>query len=131
MYTIEVNYKTGNSFGSHEETGEIGLVFKDVDQAKKALKALKEHYKFYKDFDKRYNKTQQDLEEIISKKYSWFDYNYDFKSYDWPMYTCLVECCDGSIRSIPTGMWCGYFERLLSARIVAALDEDDLKVEFY
>ncbi|WAW11398.1 hypothetical protein vBAcePPAc_0021 [Aeromonas phage vB_AceP_PAc] len=131
MYTIEVNYKTGNSFGSHEETDEIGLVFKDVDQAKKALKALKEHYEFYKDFDKRYNKTQQELEEIISKKYSWFDYNYDFKSYDWPMYTCLVECCDGSIRSIPTGMWCGYFERLLSARIVAALDEDDLKVEFY
>lgn len=131
MYTIEVNYKTGNSFGSHEETDEIGLVFKDVEQAKKALKALKEHYEFYKEFDRKYNKTQQDLDDVVSRKYSWFNYEHPFKSYDWPMYTCLVECCDGSIRSISTDMWCGYFERLLSARIVAALDSDDLKVEFY
>ena len=129
MYTIEVNYKTGNSFGSHEETEEIGLVFKDTQQAKKALKALKEHYEFYKEFDKKYNKTEKDLEEVVGRKYSWFNYQYPINSYDWPMYTCLVECCDGSVRSIPTDMWCGYFERLLSARIVAAGD-DDMKVEF-
>lgn len=129
MYTIEVNYKTGNSFGSHEETEEIGLVFKDTEQAKKALKALKEHYEFYKEFDKKYNKTEKDLEEVVDRKYSWFNYQYPVTSYDWPMCTCLVECCDGSVRSIPTDMWCGYFERLLSARIVAACD-DDMKVEF-
>lgn len=132
MYTIQVYYKTGNSFGSHEETDEIGLVFKDIQQAKSALKSLKEHYNFYKEFDKKCNKTKEDLEEITVRNYSWFNYEYDFKSYDWPMYTCNVECCDGSIRSIPTDMWCGYFERLLSAQVVAAtIDDDDLKVEFY
>lgn len=131
MYTIQVNYKTGNSFGSHEETDEIGLVFKDIAQAKLALKALQEHYKFYKEYDSKYNKTKEDLDEIISRQYTWFDYDYNFKSYDWPMLTCNVECCDGSIRSIDTGMYCGYFERLLSAQIVAASDGDDLKVEFY
>ena len=67
MYTIEVNYKTGNSFCSHEETEEIGLVFKDTEQAKKALKALKEHYEFYKEFDKKYNKTEKDYDTAQEK----------------------------------------------------------------
>lgn len=37
MYTIEIDYITGDSFGSRDETDTIGAIFENIDQAKIAL----------------------------------------------------------------------------------------------
>lgn len=44
LYKIKIEYKTGNSFGSHDEEGEIEYKWENLEIAKENLKRIKEHY---------------------------------------------------------------------------------------
>lgn len=47
MYTIEINYKTGDSFHDENRTEKIGMAWKDYDKAKEALDRIYEHHDFW------------------------------------------------------------------------------------
>lgn len=120
-YTIKVNYTTGNSFGSEEETSQVNLVWESKDLARKALKSLANHYKTYRKYDgSRFNIT---IEELRShdwfKPELWGNSNNTIKEQlNYWEYSCHVEVDDGSYRTLDCGTWIGYFETLHSAKIV-------------
>lgn len=135
MYTIEVSYRTGNSFGSEDCEDTIGLCWEDKELAREALKVIQEHYKLYIEADSCNYMGFRDKSEIyaeVSTK-EWFikakEEPFCKKSeYDWH-YFCVTKMDDGTYRNIPTNMWCGYFERLHSARVICTEADEDY-IEF-
>ena len=129
MYTIEVNYGTGNSFGSEDVTENVNLVWASKDLARKALKCLSEHYKVYS--SSGYSRLSREQQQKQLSQYSW--YKPDLLSYQsvWE-FSCFVELDDGSFRTLNVSSWCGYFETLYSAKVVlySGEDEDEDKVIF-
>lgn len=137
MYTIELHYTTGNSFGSHKKTNTIGLLWENKGLAKKALATLKEQYKLYSEQEKsyRYNRSNDQIyKEVQSKEWYIKALENEKKGYKpdthyW-WYDCCVEMDDGKWRNLPTSMYCGYFETLHSAQIKLIGEEDEDYVEF-
>lgn len=127
MYTIEVEYRTGNSFNTEELTECIGLVWEDKELARKALASLKEHYNLYKEGEAFIPKRPADqIEKEAMTKEWWLKSDLsDYKTYHSWWYYCSVRMDNGDWRNLPTGMWCGYFERLHSARVVIASEIGD------
>ncbi len=122
-YTIEVEYQTGDSFSSEVCTETIGHVWEDKTLARKALQCLKEHYELFIEHEE-HNRPRRHMR-------SYLDVRIDAKSREWhngdkDMYRCCdVEMDDGSKRTLPTCMWCGYFEKLHHAKIVCEQDDED------
>lgn len=103
MYEIEIEYVTGNSFGSTQETGSVGILFNTLEAAKEALRAIKEHNEF---FDERKGNKKSDA--------YWFVDNKDpFLS----EYSLFLKNDDGELVKVGC-FWRGYFEHLLWASIV-------------
>lgn len=117
-YTIEIDYTTGDSFGSHEARDEVGCVWEDKEQAQLALSYIREHYAFYQSLQgwNRSKTEKQVFQEV--KKQPWFDP--EFGEY-W-QYGLSLPCADG--KQHVSAFWTGYFERLNGAKIIAL--EDDL-----
>jgi len=46
-YTIEVNYQTGNSFGTEECTEILDRVWHNLEMCEKSLERINNHYKYY------------------------------------------------------------------------------------
>lgn len=134
MYTIEVDYTTGNSFNSERQTEEIGLVFTTKELARKALLVIKEHYALheeidsygktrdYKEIDKDGNSRQWCVDGVSCYKarYSGTPCGGD----TW-RYHVAVEVSEGELRELNVGMWSGYFETLHSARIISVGNDED------
>ncbi len=117
QYTIEVHYSTGDSFNTHEETHDVGLIWNDKKLAIKALSHIKEQHQLNTQLDSTYGKKEREelIQSIISKE--WIDKNKSLSDQrDYWMYSisCLMD--DGSYRTIRTN-WLGYFENLISAKI--------------
>ena len=127
-WTIEVHYQTGNSFNTEFVTENINLAWKDIDLAKECLNSIKEHYDLYKQFSEcgyRSEKTHEEIhKEIRSKKWCVGDCS----SYDTNL-PLVAECDDGEMRRVPTNMWCGYFEKLESAKVVS-IGDSDMEITF-
>lgn len=124
MYTIQVTYTTGNSFGSHSETDRIGQSWDNIELAQQALQHIKEHYDFYTGRNS-YRRTTTDQLDAEAEKNEWFTQGAYYSDSDSHMkqYSCAAEMDDGSWMQLPTTMWCGYFETLNDARIVMEEDE--------
>lgn len=125
MYTIEIDYITGDSFGSYDETATIGAVFENIDQAKIALDCIKDHYETIQKFSKTWTKKGLDKHKRDMRSKKWFvtsKWDYDGK------YSIKVPLNDEEWTKIST-FWIGHFERLLEARIVVYQPEnlEDLK----
>ena len=151
-YKIKINYRTGNSFGSHNESDILEIDWDSFDVAKENLKAIKDHYtKVYKEIASSYSDRKDNQE--ICKKYEnewWFvkslkpysisqdnaiseDQKIRFKDdwedrYDTDMASeCIkLKTDDGNVMQMSC-FWCGYFETLLGAKIEA--DESDTEFE--
>lgn len=124
MYTIKIDYRTGNSFGCHDEEGKIEGEF-SLDIAKENLKRIKAHYNLYQIRNNYYSiglsdKGEKSLKEAQTEP--WF-YSGDGTYGSWEYELYLLEN-DGSSKSHST-FWIGYFERLISARIISKIPEDD------
>ena len=48
MYSIEIYYRTGNSFGCEDTQDTLGVSLESLEEAKLCLSYLKEHYEFVK-----------------------------------------------------------------------------------
>ena len=121
MWTIEVDYETGDSF--HTETvykEQIGLCWTDKKDAIAVLKIIEEHAEYgdltecrsYYDAPD----TAQKKRIAVLKKRDWFSEQYGCHS----MHVINNE----GERVYQSAFWAGYFETLYEARVVS-VDEDE------
>lgn len=119
MFTIKIDYVTGDSFKLYEADTTLSGEW-TLEVAKENLKRIKEHYIQYQIRNNYYSIALQDkatkLEEDISNK-SWHTGKY------WEYSLNLLEN-DGSVKEYRCP-WIGYFESLNSARIISITPEDD------
>jgi hypothetical protein len=126
-WTIEIDYTTGDTFGSEDITGSsVGYCWKDKELAIEALKSIEEHYELYQLGDDRYyrwrpeRKKELDARKKELKARPWYDKQLT--------YSIKVQGNDGETTHI-SAFWCGYFETLNAARVVS-IDPDADRMEF-
>lgn len=134
-YRIQVCYETGNSFGSNTETDLIEFSWTDLTVAKENLVRIKEHYSYYCDRNKNYLKGKTEESKKSAQKTSWYVHHqvgtnkYDVLSTEHYDYVFYLKLDNGSEHPFCASMWCGYFERLISAEIIHDPEEDhDMKI---
>lgn len=115
LYKIQYKYQTGDSFKTYDSEGVLEMQWKNLDNALIALKRIKEHYNWYK----------------YENRQSWSDEK-EVPEPDWHkgekyQFTLKVKLDNGK-EVMFSAPWCGYFERLHSAEIIA--DDPDLRIEF-
>ena len=119
-YTIRVEYTTGNSFNSCEETQDLEGDWKNLDVLEENLQRIKNHYKKYSDFDYRNGKDWV-KNMPVGCIYSGNKMRPD-------NYHMLLELLtDDRKQYTITPFWCGYFEHLHSAEIVSS---KSMRIEF-
>lgn len=124
-YTIAIDYTTGDSFGSERSTEHVGCSWADIDKAKEALRRIQAHYTAYRDGRREYTAEKKFIEAIRKEPWFWAEDGCEL----WK-YGLLVEKDDGSTQQI-SAFWCGYFETLHAAEVVADEPEaHDMKVTF-
>lgn len=119
MFTIEIYYTTGNSFGSHEETDYIGYSFDTREEARIVLTYIKEHYEMYEKLNEwgMYKQREERIKPYINKP--WF---IPITEKDNHSFEYGINYKDRRISCF----WCGYFETLHYAKIVhESLEEDE------
>lgn len=125
LYTIAIDYTTGDSFG-HERTTEcVGCSWTDINKAKDALKRIEAHYRAYREGRREYTAEAKFVEAICKEPWFW-----DEDGCELWKYGLLVEKDDGSIQQL-SAFWVGHFETLHSAEIIVDEPEShDMKVTF-
>lgn len=136
-YSIKIDYTTGNSLHSERTTEEVGMNWQNIDQAKKALRYIQEHYQAYKKNNQCnssawYRKNEPfEVSEIEGKP--WYHGPLEAHSFaDAWQHQVVVEKDDGEKFSIST-FWTGYFETLHMAEVCIAASEtesNDMRIFF-
>jgi hypothetical protein len=119
-YTIRIEYRTGDSFNSYEETQDLEGEWKNLDVLEENLQRIKNHYEKYQTFDYSNGKNwvkDMPVGCVYSSKYSHPD-NYAMK---------LELLTDDRTPYAFVPFWCGYFEHLYSAEIVSS---KSMRIEF-
>jgi membrane-bound lytic murein transglycosylase len=114
MYNIEITYQTGNSFGSHTEVGLIGACWEDITKAAEALKEIKRHNKYFSD--------KENIRWVNDFKFN--------KEYDKISEYSIKLKDDNNNDIIVQAFWRGYFERLISAKIIIDDPDDKYSIKF-
>lgn len=152
MYSIKISYATGNSFGSSNEDELLDLTWKNLDIAKENLLAIKEHYDMYQLVDGYSTRAKKEQHIKDNKDKAWFvnnpklfctsqnraidenqknkfpnDWEYKIDEH-YAVYCLKLKADNGNMMQI-SAFWCGYFETLYEAEIVAT--ESDMKISFY
>jgi hypothetical protein len=150
-YQIQITYKTGNSYGKHTEQDIIEIGWDNIDVAKANIKRIKEHYKQYKKLNSHNSKYHSAVLEE-NKDMDWFVYEpklwsistdqvidkshldryakNDVKTipdFDLAEHSIKLYTDDGNVFQMGC-YWLGYFEQLISAKII--MDEVDDELEF-
>lgn len=113
MYDIKITYQTGNSEGSYTTTDLLELPVCELRIAKENLQRIKQHYQIYLQREEYYRSPP-----VI---------NYpEFVSPDEGL-SLTFKIDDTKTHTISYAFWTGYFERLISAKIVGVGDDE---VEF-
>jgi hypothetical protein len=129
-YKIHYEYQTGDSFGHHDENGDIEVKWDNLDIAKENLQRIKEHYQYYCELhgSRPYETPNQWGKTIegIKTKYRhkpWFVEQYDL---------CLMLKSDEGKEFQYYTSWCGYFEELYGVKIQLndPSDEDGMSFSF-
>lgn len=116
QYTIEVSYRTGDSFSSEDTTDAVG-VFDSIEDAKEACKHILEHHKFFTSIS-GWRITADMAKPLIKKA----------KKEPW---AALSEWDENQLSEFSVAykdqrlhaFWMGYFEHLHSLKIIP-LQED-------
>ena len=116
MYDIRINYKTGNSFGRHDESDMVDLPVESLDIAKENLQRIKQHYLCVQDRDSYHPKshTPAPLPDYVLDN-------------GWS-YSLALKTSELNERIIIHPFWCGYFETLHGAEIIS-IGDDELSFE--
>lgn len=121
-YSIQISYKTGDSFSSRDDVDTLDLTWNKLEVAKENLKRIKEHYLWYEEINNSYKSRNR---------------NQNPKEPEWHKEIKIDHGDNNAIISLKTddgkdfqfyAFWCGYFETLYSAEIV--FSDNDLRVDF-
>ena len=135
MYTIKINYSTGNSFGIHNESETVGYVWKDIDDVKATLQNIKEHNESYKELNQssyQRSKTHDEVnKEVITKGFYIKPTEKYHDASSWQYRVKVVDKYSIEDKHIDA-FWVGYFENIQSAEIVLhdELNDDDTVIYF-
>jgi len=113
-YKIKYEYKTGNSFGSHDEESILEYDWEDLEIAKESLRRIKEHYKWYEHME-----SPRWGDEVPEPK--WFNVNERDK---YIRHHLINLPMDNGKEVQFYAPWCGYFETLYGARIIVDPEEE-------
>lgn len=117
MYSISINYETGNSFGGEIQTEEVGAIWASMDEAKQALLVIKKHYEAHQKINNYSNRGNVRWDDYKSE--SWF-------SSEHPEYAIIIK-----VDKKPCNLhcfWVGRFERLICASVVLSEEESEQRV---
>lgn len=138
-YTIQIDYTTGDSFRSNREIENVDLSWENLDIAKENLQRIKGHYQHYHTTHNEYCVVRDGGKEWGRYKSRQFfkDLEEEAKTKDWyhkgrPHYdfVIMLKLDDGTEHQYHT-FWCGYFERLHTAEIIAdPIEDHDMKITF-
>lgn len=125
-YEIEIYYETGDSFGSENVTENLPYQWEDLEVAKAAIKQIKEHTEAAKQSESSRYRTPKDffdVKEVEDK--SWFHMDQDYGNWKeaWKYSIKLPIDSNGEMMAFQA-FWVGYFERIISVKIVIETDED-------
>ena len=129
-YVIKAEYTTGDSFHTEETSDILSPVWTDIEKAKKALSWLTEHHRYYDEVENspRWREHNFDTSDVVTKPWYKDGKSYGQNNWEW---SCLVELDDGTLHTVSTSMYHGYFETLHSLEIVVEEpNECDWKVTF-
>lgn len=115
-YTIEVSYKTGDTFQSYDTSHELGISWENLDMAKEALRRIKEQYEVETDNEhaERWGRFYPEAKFRDPKDFKWYSPKY-------PEVSIMLPLDDGTEHCHGTP-WRGYFEHLYGAEIVPVND---------
>lgn len=135
-YKIQINYTTGDSFGSEDRSSDVEMQWNKLEVAQENLKRIEEHYEFYRKQDSWGRRTlsadeREQLKQEAINTAAWAvvpDEKLDKHMNEHRLIYCVkLKEDDGVERSISC-FWTGYFESLNSAEIVT--NEKKFKIEF-
>ncbi len=140
MFTIEVDYTTGNSFNSERQIEEIGLCFTTRRLAREALQVIKEHLALVQEKEEVSSWSGykgRSYSEISAQGLSknWckqgiichnkeYGTNLKGSGCDWEYYVA-VRVTEDEYRMLNVTMWTGYFETLHGAKVICFGDDED------
>lgn len=122
IYEINITFRTGNSFGNGIEEDLVGCSWESIEEAKEALKCIKEHYKYFESLNRfsRNKPTEKEIDRIENSY--WFCQEDSFDSGEYSLHLKRA----GELKTV-SAFWRGYFESLISAEIM--FEENDMKFE--
>lgn len=126
MYKIEVRYQSGNSFNTYIKEELLSPCWRHLDEAIKAMDDIQEHYSAYLDTrwspDKGWSKY---------KKKSWMirENDVDLPPAKYWHYDVRVKVGE-EYQNIPVA-WIGYFETLISIKVIVDGAERVITDGFY
>jgi len=122
-YMIKASYKTGDSFHNYDTSDEFAPIWKDLSQAKKALRWLSEHHAAYEqESDDRRHRNEPKIPRMLGKP--WFITRQEGYGYqDFWHSAAKVELDDGTLFQVGVP-YHGYFERLHSLEIICEEDPE-------
>lgn len=119
MYTIKVDYKTGNSFKIYDTSTTLDSEW-NLLVAKENLRRIKDHHTAYDNKNNYFSMSLHAEGLSITKSIENAPWYYDK---DWENYIMLLEN-DGTCKKYSCE-WIGYFESLIGASIVPSKSEAD------
>jgi hypothetical protein len=104
MYSIRIDYRTGDSFHTEDTSECLDGTWKDINIVAKNLERIKEHYEWYQEENSGYRRHPKNT---IPRP-----------EYVDPKYDCSFQLLldDGTEYPI-SAFWCGYFETLYGASV--------------
>lgn len=132
-YSIEIDYRTGNSFGSHDEVESVEVFWKNLEDAKEALRRIRGHYEAVQEFEEAHYK---DIDDLVDKyrNTDWFvDESYWQHVVKVPSFYSTdteEESTEDTEEPHIHAFWVGYFEDLHSAKIVTIQESTDEELEY-
>lgn len=137
MYCIEINYSTGNTFGTYEATelvysndNQDPVIFQDLDSAKLALQCIKEHTNMMQGTRYLTNKEREIHKDKMSMQL-WACKSRYSDSYESSLKVPVSKECVEWVEIY--AFWRGYFETIHSAKIIIStenVNDDDMIVYF-
>lgn len=136
-YSINIDYNTGNSFGTERIFREVGMNWENIDQAKKALICIQEHHEAYKKCSEANSSAWSrknepfEISDITGKPW----YHGPLDGCDYPdawQHQVVIEKDDGEKFAI-SAFWVGYFETLHMAEVCIAstdTESNDMRIYF-
>lgn len=117
-FSIQIHYRTGDSFGNKDVTTEVGS-WKNLEAVKECLRRIKAHYRAYEE-ESDWNQPKK-FDESKFEKEPWF-FNGEWRDM-WKYFVVLVDDEFNPIER--SAFWCGYFESLYEAKVIVEQAEDD------